>query len=112
MTNAGKTYTIQGTPENPGILPKLLSELLEIMTGKNNWELNISMLEIYQEKIYDLLSNKKEKLSIRDGNGKVEVSKLSYHQVNSTEESIKLMDMASSKRFLLLFFLFFFILIL
>ena len=69
------------------------------MVGKSNWELNISMLEIYQEKIYDLLSSKKEKLSIRDGNGKVEVGKLSYHQVTSTEESIKLMDMASSKRF-------------
>ena len=29
MTNAGKTFTVIGTPENPGILPQTLKTLLE-----------------------------------------------------------------------------------
>ena len=27
QTGSGKTYTIQGTPENPGIVPRALEEL-------------------------------------------------------------------------------------
>jgi len=107
MTNAGKTYTIQGSNSNPGVLPRLVSAILDEMTSKgsnndptsnDNWDLHISMLEIYQESIFDLLSKKKEKLSIRDANGKVEVSKLSTHSVKSTKEACKLMDQAASRR--------------
>ena len=98
MTNAGKTYTIQGTSQEPGVLPRLVSSVLERMDEQSDWELQTSMFEIYQEKIYDLLSNKKDKLSIRDGNGKVEVLKLSSHHVSSAQDAIKLLDEASVRR--------------
>ena len=98
MTNAGKTYTIQGTSQEPGVLPRLVSSVLEKMNEQSDWELQTSMFEIYQEKIYDLLSNKKDKLSIRDGNGRVEVLKLSSHHVSSAQDAIKLLDEASVRR--------------
>jgi len=98
MTNAGKTYTIQGTSQEPGVLHRLVSSVLERMDEQSDWELQTSMFEIYQEKIYDLLSNKKDKLSIRDGNGKVEVLKLSSHHVSSAQDAIKLLDEASVRR--------------
>jgi len=100
MTNAGKTHTIQGTKENPGIMPLLVQEVLQHMAGGDDWDLNISMLEIYQEKIFDLLSEKKkkEKLSIRDGNGRVEVMGLSQHPIASADQAIDLMDAAMARR--------------
>jgi len=103
MTNAGKTHTIQGTTLNPGILPRLVDKILEHLrksdatAGKQI--LQISMLEIYQEKIFDLLNkNNRDKLQIRDANGRVEVSKLSSYQVTNSIEANKLLDKATSAR--------------
>lgn len=100
MTNSGKTHTIQGTDLEPGLLPRLVAEILEsIHKGRNDdHELLASMLEIYQEKIFDLLGKKAEKLTIRDGNGKVEVNKLSEHHITSISDATKLMDTAGTKR--------------
>ena len=103
MTNAGKTYTVQGSSSNPGILPKLVSAVLDEMSAvTTEWDLHVSMLEIYQENIFDLLSKKKkDKLTIRDANGKVEVNKLSTHSIKSTKEACKLMDTAAYNRYAL-----------
>eukprot|EP01032_Pedospumella_encystans_P020693 gene20693-23504_t len=102
MTNAGKTYTVQGANSNPGILPRLVTAVLDEMNANSSqggWDLHVSMLEIYQENIYDLLSKKrKEKLSIRDANGKVEVNKLSTHSIACTKDACKLMDTAAYNR--------------
>jgi hypothetical protein len=102
MTNAGKTHTIQGTTKNQGILPRLVSGVLEKMETELEdgceWNLETSMFEIYQEKIYDLLGTKKENLKIRDANGTVQVCKLSSHCVSSATDSIKLMDVAATRR--------------
>jgi hypothetical protein len=97
MTNAGKTYTIQGTTANPGILPRLVAAVLDQQFPTKK-QLHVSALEIYQETIYDLLGKRKEKLNIRDANGKVEVGKLSYHEIKSTQESFKFMEKATAKR--------------
>jgi len=100
MTNAGKTYTMQGTNNNPGIMPKLVTAIIDEMSNSTNeWDLHVSMLEIYQENIYDLLAKKKkDKLTIRDANGKVEVNRLSTHSIKSTKEACKLMDTAAYNR--------------
>lgn len=99
MTNSGKTHTIQGCNNNPGIMPRLVSGILDRLKGEL-FSLNVSMFEIYQENIYDLLnsSKKREKLSIRDANGRVEVSKLSTQPVKCAQDAVKLMDLAASKR--------------
>ena len=103
MTNAGKTHTIQGDTANPGSLPRLVEEIFqreEIL--HEECELSLSILEIYQEDIFDLLrpdNKKKEKLKIRDGGeGRMEVSKLSAHSINSSAEAFKLMDQAAFNR--------------
>ena len=98
MTNSGKTHTIQGTKQDPGVLPRLVRSVLERMEGKADWELRVSMLEIYNEHIYDLLGRKKEKLKIRDMNGRIDVTNLSSHSLLSEQESIKLMDKAAKAR--------------
>jgi hypothetical protein len=102
MTNAGKTYTIQGVKETPGTMPLLVGAVMQHLysSGDSEWDLNISMLEIYQERIYDLLSEKKkkEKLNIRDGNGRVEVMGLSQHPIASAEDAMEMMETAMARR--------------
>ena len=65
MTNAGKTYTVIGTPEYPGILPLALKNLMEyeknelnqmkIDNFSNNFYCNF--VEIYNEDVFDLLAD-------------------------------------------------------
>jgi hypothetical protein len=98
MTNAGKTHTIQGTAQDPGSLPRLVQEIFKRDDISSICDLQLSILEVYQEDIFDLLSKKKEKLKIRDGSGKIEIAKLSSHKITSPLEAIKLMDTASQNR--------------
>ena len=106
MTNSGKTYTIQGSNESPGVFPRLVKDILTQMkvagrcssSSAGDWELQVSMLEIYQEKLFDLLGDRKTKLTIRDGNGRVEVGKLTSHAVASAADAIRLLDTAAEQR--------------
>ena len=71
----GKTYTMQGNNRNPGIIPntgkKLFNELLP-KYSENETECNIylSYVEIYNEKIFDLLDTKNVDLPIREDKNK------------------------------------------
>ena len=61
QTGSGKTYTIQGTEENPGIVPRALQELFQL---KNRLEHNdhysikfeCYMVELYLDQLIDLLN--------------------------------------------------------
>ena len=63
MTNAGKTFTVIGTPDKPGILPQALKTLLEYDVKKKNNENNANFnfycnfVEIYNEDVFDLLAD-------------------------------------------------------
>lgn len=111
IINSGKTYTMQGSGSNPGLLPNLVNSILEYLRKKNlnsdlkssssSLDLQISILEIYQEKIYDLLNDKKdkEKSIIRDNvSGVTEVSKLSIHSVGMYDDFLKLLVSSSARR--------------
>jgi hypothetical protein len=100
MTNSGKTHTIQGTKSEPGSLPRLVNEVMSRLDSGDNsgCSLSFSMLEIYQEKVYDLLTKSKSKLNIREINGRVEVPNLSVHTLASADAAFTLMDKATKNR--------------
>lgn len=57
-TGCGKTYTITGTPENPGIIFLAVKELFSKIENQNDKDITVqvSYLEIYNETIKDLLN--------------------------------------------------------
>ena len=69
-TGAGKTFTMMGTQENPGIMSRALDELYTLIDEDLDYShsLLISMLEIYNEEVRDLLlpKSQQKKLNIRD----------------------------------------------
>ncbi|CAL8071905.1 unnamed protein product [Calicophoron daubneyi] len=58
QTGSGKTYTMEGPPEKPGVNILSIRELLRIVRQRQkvNFELSMSILEIYNENVLDLLS--------------------------------------------------------
>ncbi|XP_025226653.1 kinesin-like protein KIF22 isoform X1 [Macaca nemestrina] len=71
-TGAGKTHTMLGSPEQPGVIPRALMDLLQLTREEGAegrpWALSVTMsyLEIYQEKVLDLLDSTSGDLVIRE----------------------------------------------
>ncbi|XP_064025749.1 kinesin-like protein KIF18B isoform X4 [Pogoniulus pusillus] len=93
-TGAGKTFTMLGSEQSPGIIYLTMVELykrLEAMKEERTYEVLVSYLEVYNEQIHDLLEPKGP-LSIREepGRGAV-VQGLSFHQPSSAEQLLQML---------------------
>ncbi|KAI4731837.1 kinesin-domain-containing protein [Aureobasidium sp. EXF-10728] len=58
MTGTGKTFSMQGTAMSPGVIPLAITDIFSYIRQNPAREflLRVSYLEIYNEKIYDLLN--------------------------------------------------------
>lgn len=58
MTGTGKTFSMQGTATNPGVIPLAITDIFSYIreTPHREFLLRVSYLEIYNEKIHDLLA--------------------------------------------------------
>lgn len=103
-TGCGKTYTILGTPEDPGIIFLTMQELykrIDNLSETKIFDVSLSFLEIYNETIRDLLNPTADhkKLILReDVNQKISVSNLSSHKPNSVEDVMQLLIIGNSNR--------------
>ncbi|OJD32407.1 centromeric protein e [Diplodia corticola] len=59
MTGTGKTFSMQGTATSPGVIPLAITDIFSFIreTPKREFLLRVSYLEIYNERIHDLLSD-------------------------------------------------------
>ncbi|KAI9672331.1 MAG: kinesin-like protein Klp5 [Caeruleum heppii] len=95
-TGCGKTHTITGTAQQPGIIFLTMQELFERISDRSDdktTEVSLSYLEIYNETIRDLLvpGGGKAGLMLReDANQAVSVAGLSSHHPQNVQE---VMDM-------------------
>merc|ERR1711911_395616 len=70
-TGAGKTHTMLGTPDDPGVIARTvraLYEKIDLMKEKNNdslYDVSVQYLEVYNEKINDLLTDHKHRMTSR-----------------------------------------------
>ncbi|XP_021421195.2 kinesin-like protein KIF22 [Oncorhynchus mykiss] len=71
-TGAGKTHTMLGSQEQPGVIPRAVRGVFNLVKAKERehegWDYSIGMsyLEIYNEKVLDLLSPSAQDLPIRE----------------------------------------------
>ena len=95
-TGCGKTHTITGTAQQPGVIFLTMQELFERIADRTDdkvTEVSLSYLEIYNETIRDLLvpGGSKQGLMLReDANQAVSVAGLSSHHPQNVQE---VMDM-------------------
>lgn len=74
-TGAGKTHTMLGSSEQPGVIPRAVREVFKLVQSKDeaegwNYSIGMSYLEIYNEKVLDLLSPNSQDLPIREDKDK------------------------------------------
>ena len=77
-TGAGKTYMMLGSPGNPGLTFRTVSELynrVEATKEEVQCEIQVSYLEIYNETAVDLLQPGKIKLSFPFNDLDVQISR-------------------------------------
>ncbi|CAK9815328.1 Centromere-associated protein E [Anthophora quadrimaculata] len=100
QTSSGKTYTMMGTAEEPGIVPLTIRHMFDAITNTMGREflLRVSYLEIYNEKVNDLLNKSGTDLKIKeDGNGQV-ILKCKEEITNCPENVLSIMKKGDKNR--------------
>jgi hypothetical protein len=105
QTSSGKTHTMQGIiddPEAEGIIPRMIRNVFShIMNSSEDIEftVKVSMIEIYMEKIRDLIDISRNNLNIREDRAKgLYIEDLSEHYVGGETEVLELMKVGSENR--------------
>ncbi|ODQ63262.1 kinesin-domain-containing protein, partial [Nadsonia fulvescens var. elongata DSM 6958] len=104
MTGSGKTYSMQGTRENPGIIPLSIKTIFDYIEAKNDqgkFKVLVSYLEIYNEQLHDLLnpSVTNDDIKLRDDPQRgIKAIGLSEQLVNSPQELLRLISRGDSMR--------------
>ncbi|KAI3676079.1 hypothetical protein L1987_85677 [Smallanthus sonchifolius] len=106
QTGTGKTFTMEGTAENRGVNYRTLEELFRVSDERSDimkYQLFVSMLEVYNEKIKDLLvedaDQPAKKLEVKQSaEGTQEVPGLSEVPVYKTVEVWELLKSGSRVR--------------
>ncbi|KOM49938.1 hypothetical protein LR48_Vigan08g076500 [Vigna angularis] len=113
-TGSGKTYTMMGRPGHPeekGLIPRSLEQIFQTKQSQQpqgwKYEMQVSMLEIYNETIRDLISTTtrvengtpgKQYTIKHDANGNTQVSDLTVVDVQSAKEVAFLLNQAANSR--------------
>jgi kinesin family protein 18/19 len=99
---AGKTYTMLGTENNPGVMYRTLHDLfveIQKFEGKREYQVSMSYLEIYNELIRDLLAPSSSFLELReDAKGTIQVAGLSELVAKTPEEVMDMLHKGNRAR--------------
>ncbi|XP_038689419.1 kinesin-like protein KIN-14N isoform X2 [Tripterygium wilfordii] len=117
QTGSGKTYTMMGKPGHPhhkGLIPRSLEQIFQTIQALQaqgwKYDMQVSMLEIYNETIRDLLSTNRDASRIENGtpgkqyaikhdaDGNTHVSDLTVVDVCTRREVSFLLDRAAHSR--------------
>jgi len=104
MTGSGKTYTIEGPRTNPGILGRSVEMLFNYLVEHSeefDWTVHVSLLEIYNDELHDLLLDGEEKklpLKIITQKSSTTIANLTKTQVSSIDETLKVLYRGAEAR--------------
>ncbi|TVU03690.1 hypothetical protein EJB05_50754, partial [Eragrostis curvula] len=99
-TGAGKTYTMLGTMENPGVMVLAIKDLFSKVRQRShdgNHSIQLSYLEIYNETVRDLLSPGRP-LHLREDKQGIVAAGLTHYRAYSTDEVMKLLQQGNKNR--------------
>ncbi|KAG0302034.1 kinesin-like protein Klp5, partial [Dissophora globulifera] len=107
-TGCGKTHTISGTPEKPGIIFLTMQELydrIQEVENEKTVEISVSYLEVYNETIRDLLATsgsetaRPQSLHLREDSSKrVTIAGLSEHHPKGMDDLMELVFKGNENR--------------
>jgi hypothetical protein len=111
MTNAGKTFTVVGSPTSPGILPQSLKFLYDKVDnnvdGEGEFSVYCNFVEIYNEEVFDLLANStdpknkyyKKKITIKENIKKLFfLHDVTYQKISNLEDFNNSLSKGISKK--------------
>ena len=101
-TGSGKTYTMVGSPSDPGMMVLSLERVFrarEGLLGSEDVGLTCSYIEVYNEVVYDLLVPKSGPLELReDPKLGVCVAGIKRHEVSTPNEIMGLLNAGNARR--------------
>ncbi|XP_033647576.1 kinesin-like protein klp-3 [Asterias rubens] len=102
QTGSGKTFTMMGTKDDPGVNVRSIRELLKICGERDqvSYSLKVSMLEVYNEALLDLLcqGSDKKKLDIKMQGKRLFVQGLTEVEVKEERDITTVMETGDSNR--------------
>ncbi|TNJ26956.1 Kinesin-16 [Giardia muris] len=104
QTGTGKSFTISGTPGDVGIIPRAVDDIFAYVRehGPDNFSLRMSYLQIYNERLQDLLDTCTKNLKIREHQGQhglsIYVDQLSEYQLKNSNEVARLLEYGGRNR--------------
>ncbi|OUS46943.1 P-loop containing nucleoside triphosphate hydrolase protein [Ostreococcus tauri] len=111
QTSSGKTHTMHGTADEPGVIPLAVRDVFDAVRRQGSdrdFFIRVSYLEIYNEKIMDLFAfeelssdgddDSTTKLSIREGKDGTYVSGLREEVVSMPSQVIALLERGTKLR--------------
>ena len=100
QTGSGKTYTMMGSEGDRGLIPRICETMFERMVEGTKYRVEVSYLEIYNERVKDLLQkNSTHNLKVREHPTQGPyVQDLSKHLVGEYLEILRLMEQGNNLR--------------
>ncbi|XP_070193578.1 uncharacterized protein [Littorina saxatilis] len=101
QTGSGKTYTMMGPDNNPGINIRAITELLKLCgerTETKSYTLKVSMVEIYNETLQDLLTEDVKTLELSMVGNMVRIPDITEMTVESVKDVKKIMELGDKNR--------------
>lgn len=103
MTGTGKTFSMQGTDKQPGVIPRAITDIFAYVreTPDREFLLRVSYLEIYNEKIFDLLAgpSQTEDIKLReDSKGQVYAVPLKEEIVQTPTSLLRVISVGDKNR--------------
>ncbi|CAM0881612.1 unnamed protein product [Alopecurus aequalis] len=100
-TGAGKTYTMLGTMDNPGVMVLAIKDLFLKVRQRSHdgsHSIQLSYLEVYNETVRDLLSPGRPLLLREDKQQGTVAAGLTQYRAYSTDEVMKLLQQGNQNR--------------
>lgn len=106
QTSSGKTYTMTGeinSPEKEGIIPRMIHYVFDQILHSENLEIEftvkVSFIEIYMEKIKDLIDISRVNLQIHESKEKgIYIENLSEYYVSNEQELLDYIKIGNQNR--------------